>query len=816
MLSLPADFLSAPRRYWVLIQGAIFAFALLLRWPWPGPQWLHVDERAFVLHPLGFWGGDFNPHFFNYPTLHFYLTSGLYYLYYLLGSESRIDFLAYHYFVDGGDLIAITRGCNSILSAATVTLVALVARRVYGAGMGVVAGVLAAVLPLSVRFAHLAITDVPAVLWLVAAVLFAVRFSQDGRRRDALLAGVLVGLAGATKYPAAIAALAVAAACLGRGRWRDLLAAGGCALAVFAAASPFALLDFDRAWADLRAMGEQHLFLESAAAPTMSSWVYYLGYGLRYGLGLLGLLATGVALLWRPSRWRPEERVVGLALAGCGGLLLIAESTFMRYAMPLAPLATLLWLRPLSGLRPVFALAAVAALAAEPLYASLQTRALLAGEDTRAEAERWLAQRAPDGAWIIDVPTRTGNISLLRPNEVYAREKRFRASYGEEELLAVYAALAARADLPPLFPSPGPGAFADQIAGVKPQGDAIVLQYTHPAIRATPDAAVDSLLRRCVWEAAFAPGGAGIYEAIDWYFAPIGNFSAVERTGPHIRAGRIRLAQVRASMPGSRFFAVLHDIARGESQVAAGGDWQGIVDRYQALWQGPLALDHFLSADYLCAYFFTFGLAAEKLGQWPRAVHLWEQALALQDDRPGLYQNLGVAYARQGRLGAAREHLQRALDLDPDYAEAHFNMGNLHYGAGELDAAEAAFTRALNADPALAGAWQGMGNVYFTRSAWEQALAAYRRALALDANLAGVAFNLAKVHLQTAAPDSAVAALALALSTAPDDVEALYLLGDLHRQGGRGAEARSLYERALSLDPQTERADAVRRLLEGR
>ncbi len=75
---------------------------------------------------------------------------------------------------------------------------------------------------------------------------------------------------------------------------------------------------------------------------------------------------------------------------------------------------------------------------------------------------------------------------------------------------------------------------------------------------------------------------------------------------------------------------------------------------------------------------------------------------------------------------------------------------------------------------------------------------------------------MAKVHLQTAAPDSAVAALALALSTAPDDVEALYLLGDLHRRSGRGNEARKLYERAISLDPETERAGAVRRLLEGR
>ncbi|MEE3259442.1 MAG: hypothetical protein VX293_09540, partial [Candidatus Latescibacterota bacterium] len=99
-----AEIFPAVRRYWCQIIGALFAFALLLRWPWPGPQWQHVDERAFILHPLGFWGGDFNPHFFNYPTLHFYLSSALYYLYYLIFSvQSRADFLAYHYFVGGAE-----------------------------------------------------------------------------------------------------------------------------------------------------------------------------------------------------------------------------------------------------------------------------------------------------------------------------------------------------------------------------------------------------------------------------------------------------------------------------------------------------------------------------------------------------------------------------------------------------------------------------------------------------------------------------------------------------------------------------------------
>ena len=68
---------------------ALFLWALYLLWLLPAPEWQHVEERAFILHPLGFWSGDFNPHFFNYPALHFHLASVLYYFYYLMGDKAQ-------------------------------------------------------------------------------------------------------------------------------------------------------------------------------------------------------------------------------------------------------------------------------------------------------------------------------------------------------------------------------------------------------------------------------------------------------------------------------------------------------------------------------------------------------------------------------------------------------------------------------------------------------------------------------------------------------------------------------------------------------
>ena len=229
-----------------------------------------------------------------------------------------------------------------------------------------------------------------AVLWIACALYFSIRIAQTGDMRDSLWAGFFVGLAGATKYPAALVGFPVAVACwLYRPRLRQqaLWTAGAVSVAVFALTSPYVVIDAQSAWQDLALMGKVHL--ASAAAKTdIQSWRYYLQYGLRYGIGLLGLLALVVGLAWRPFARRREEWVVVAAFAVFFFLLMAAESIFMRYALPLAPMVALLWVRPLVALRPLLALLAALALVSEPLYASWQTRALLAGDDTREQVER--------------------------------------------------------------------------------------------------------------------------------------------------------------------------------------------------------------------------------------------------------------------------------------------------------------------------------------------------------------------------------------------------------------------------------------------
>ena len=70
-------------------------------------------------------------------------------------------------------------------------------------------------------------------------------------------------------------------------------------IAVFALTSLYLVIDAQSAWQDLGFMGKVPLASAEAKAD-IQSWRYYLQYGLRYGIGLLGLLV-----------WRPFARATG-------------------------------------------------------------------------------------------------------------------------------------------------------------------------------------------------------------------------------------------------------------------------------------------------------------------------------------------------------------------------------------------------------------------------------------------------------------------------------------------------------------------------
>jgi tetratricopeptide (TPR) repeat protein len=807
--------------YWNSCLTAILVVALFLRWPFPEPTWTHVDEWVLVVFPLGFWSGDLNPHFFNYPTFHLYFLSAVYYLYYLMAGESTAThFLTYHYFIDDGDLVAIARGVGSIVSVGTVAICALLGRRLYGSLGGLVTGLFAAVMLLPVRFAHLAITDNPAVLWIAMALLWAVRMVQERGRWDGAVAGIFVGLAAATKFPSALIAVPVVLAALlikPTLRQRHLWIAAVSALATTLLATPYVFLDWSTAWSFLTAMGKFHIFANEAS-PDEASLLYHVRHNLRYGLGAGGLVFAAGGILWRFRQMRPEEVVV---LSGAVPFLILlasAESVFMRYLLPLVPMLALFAVRFLSLIRaprPVLGLALLGLLA-EPAYASLRTRSLLSTEDTRERAISWIKENAPGASYLVNIPASFGNLQVPEPGRVYVRQKHFIKSFDVEELMDAFASLSVRSNLGPMFLALNTeAAQKDLVVDWKSaEGSVLVLDYKHPILPPPPAELRERVLQSSRWLAAFSPGRTWNtpFDVVDWHFLPLGDFRNSNSTGPEIRIGELPFGRKVGTIYQNHFFAVIHGILKANIAMQK-GEWERAIQIYDSVSELSVPLDEALTMDYLYDYYFNLGLAHHHLGRFDKAVSYWEENVQLQPQTAKPYNNLAAAHFRLGDLSRAAEVWEQAIELEPDYPEAYFNLGNALFTQQKYDRAAEAWKRAIQLKPDYGQAHYGLGNISYQLGDLDRALAAYKTALQFSPDEANIHYNMAQVHLRHGHVGSAIESFERVVDLLPDDAETLLELGKFYANSGRTKDAKKSFERVLTVVPNHPQAEEIRSAL---
>jgi len=674
---------------WGLLLLAVAA--LVLRWPFPEPDWRHFDESSFIVLPLGFWSGDLDPHFFNYPTFHFYLTSLIYLLYYVagwgIGSFGSVSaFVAERYLVGGDDLLVVARGFNTLLSALTVWVVGLLGRRLHGAVAGLLAAGFLAIMPLAVRFAHLANTDVPAVLWISLALLWAVRSRQEGRTADLLLTGVFAGLAMATKYPAALVAVPIAAAWFigPEGVDSRRAAFGATAAAVtFAVASPFVLLNAAGFWADFGDMARTHLMAESTTSH--GSLMVHLTTA-HYAVGWLGLAACvgGLVRAGWPPRWQDSMILAGLLAFAAP--LLAANSPFMRYALPMTPLLALLMARAIATLasRRWLVVLAVPLLTAEPMYASYATRLLLSGDDTREQATRWVLERAPKGGRLLEPASECGRLTLLTPEGVFLRQAHYLRSYDVDDLLQAYRHLAAQQDLPPLFLGRADGSDA----AVDPSVAGLRLNFSHPVCPKSTlsgtSAAVESAAT-----ATFSPGdlpGAG-FDEVDWYFLPTAGFGQLGMTGPVIDLALSPGVHDSGQMPtAAGFFRVISWVL--EAHEAAGDGLPQVAlqlfGRVLEAWPRPETI---VGSEVAGRLYTQIGKVYVNQNRPLEAITYLERAAALLPARPETLNMLAVACASSNQLPRAVDHWRQLVKMYPAFAPAYGNLIEALTRLGDIEQA---------------------------------------------------------------------------------------------------------------------------------
>jgi len=404
----------------LLLAGLIVSVGAFLRFQHLDagiPHALGVDEPQIMERAVAMMkSGDFNPRFFDWPSLTIYLhlitASFTFLLGAMDGAWRHLDQAA------PADMYLNGRALTASFGTATIWLVYLIGSR-WSRAHGLLAAALLAVMPSHVRESHYVLADVPTAFFTTLTAWLALRAAERLTLVHFALAGGAAGLAAAAKYNGLIVIVVpLAVAWLRHGpplaRTQRTLVIAGAALAAFLVGTPYALLDLPGFLNDYARLAATF----ARERPGDPGWVIYLHH-LDLTLGQPGLWVTGLGLLgsaWRATTGPDRTRWITLALFPPLYFHLMAGSyqIYGRYLMPLLPFASLLAAVGLlaiaarlaaTRLSPIVVRVATAGLVlgvlAGPLHTSLEFTRDLGRESTLDLAHDWMRAHAPRGSKVV-------------------------------------------------------------------------------------------------------------------------------------------------------------------------------------------------------------------------------------------------------------------------------------------------------------------------------------------------------------------------------------------------------------------------------
>jgi len=311
------DYGSAAKKRVAVWLFFIIATALFFRlWniTWGLPD---LNEEAFPLTiSLKFWnlgknGFDFNPHFFNYPGLTFYINflaqSILYLLGHLAGSYPNLDAFTERI----SHLVITSRLITLLFDAGTILVVYMLTRRLANMRAALLAAALVALNPLHIKESHLINVDVPMTFFAVLSIYFIHKILETRSQRWYILAGISTGAAAASKYNGAFLIPVLVAAhmmreesfgkafrSLKRGTLWTSLAAAAFTFFIF---NPYIILSYSEFLHDISFeqyhMSYGHLGLDASRSSPTFYLLNSLPVSLGWGLYTAVLASTAYLLL---------------------------------------------------------------------------------------------------------------------------------------------------------------------------------------------------------------------------------------------------------------------------------------------------------------------------------------------------------------------------------------------------------------------------------------------------------------------------------------------------------------------------------------
>ncbi len=207
-------------------------------------------------------------------------------------------------------------------------------------------------------------------------------------------------------------------------------------------------------------------------------------------------------------------------------------------------------------------------------------------------------------------------------------------------------------------------------------------------------------------------------------------------------------------------------------------------------------------------------LASEQRAAFDRALDEYLLAQRANAERPEARVNLGIVYAKRGRLAEARKAYDDALRIAPWFVPAYLNLADLLRAQGRDEEGEVALRKALRVDSSSAPVHHALGLLLARRKRQAEALLHLARAFELDPGDPQFAQVYAVSLSSAGRVREALDVLRAARRRSPGAREILVQLVAIHRDRGDRRQARAWAERLLEAVPDDPQAQALAAALE--
>lgn len=385
--------------YVILISAAYLRFM--------GVDWgfFHPDEGKYVSIVEFFSNGDFNPHFFNYPT----------FFPYLIGVTS---FLLYKiHLIQGSytDIIIVGRFLSAFFSTLTVYVCYLIGKEVHSEETGLLSAFFFTFSRISIINAHFSTVDSPLTFFFTASVFYMIKNSKEIYNfKYQILTGILIGISMGTKYTAGILIVPLTTIYVFNKslnisrKLKQLFFVLIIIISTFSLTSPFVLIDSESSIQDISYemihvnMGHYGLFPEYSE----SGWIWYITNGFPWSFGVILAFFFYIGLIYSIiiAIKRNDFKILIIIVTILSYLAYIIswDIKFVRYLLIVLPLccivASLFIVEIINrfkenvnvGAKNLALIAILILIVIQPLIFSVSYFNILIEKDIRIEAKEWI------------------------------------------------------------------------------------------------------------------------------------------------------------------------------------------------------------------------------------------------------------------------------------------------------------------------------------------------------------------------------------------------------------------------------------------